>query len=370
MKDQTELNRPIVVMGWGQGKGGLTTALFEFVKFLTSSNYRTTVIEICREKTPLEEKVDRHLKISSDPGGTKSLGLLEAVIKLQRPKPGLFISIGLHNSANSIAALLPKGTFKILQDVTFREDFSDARLRRAMHIFDAIAPQTKEMENIFLENPLPKGIGIRALPCLSEEIDASFIAEKQHSSPIRLAYFGRLARNKGLEIIISAAARIAENSPVLIDIWGTGEVVYEQELANQVSQHMMIDLKGKYPDAPSYFHLMSRYDGVLFGSTQSEGLPLAIIEALGCGLPILSTDFGAIGGSLSDCVDSVLSKPGIDSYSESLLLFITKIANGSFSRKRQRNYYEKKYSRSVTQMIWMYCIRDPFTFFSKGGTGE
>lgn len=104
---------------------------------------------------------------------------------------------------------------------------------------------------------------------------------------IRLLFVGRLSVVKNIGPIIEAAESMAEVAS--LTIVGEGE-----------EHDRLITLAGKKTrfvggqDRSGVQSLMRECDILVMNSTH-EGVPLAILEAMGVGLPIVSTDVGGIG---------------------------------------------------------------------------
>lgn len=355
------LGARLLILGWGEGKGGLTTAYYEFLAFASSLPCRLSVIELSNSQDKSSFQIDHYFRVSSSSRYKKATSLLWIASVMRVWKPSLFLSIGVHKLANQVASVLPMSTYTILQDVTYRESISDPRVKRAIHLYDAIAPQTKSMERIYRTIESKKSY-VRSLPCFAPDIDKQYSEIKPTNKHIILAYFGRVAKNKGIELLIQAMSRVSHKYNVCLHIWGKCDKEYLQELQMRTTQYKFIVFKGPYPDPPDYFSLMAQYDGVLFASTHSEGLPLVIVEALGCGMPILSTSYGAITESLESSPDCILVDS--DAYVRGLQTFLYKISIGWFSKSRQRQFYDSNHSRQESESQWRECLADPVKFFS------
>ena len=112
---------------------------------------------------------------------------------------------------------------------------------------------------------------------------------------------GNLSRIKGFDVLIRAFAELQdrENSRLLL----IGDGPEKANLADLVQEHLLtdyVDLVGFHPD-PELF--MSNADLFVL-SSRSEGLPTVLIEALGCGCPVVATRCG--GGTLEIMEDGRL----------------------------------------------------------------
>jgi glycosyltransferase involved in cell wall biosynthesis len=102
---------------------------------------------------------------------------------------------------------------------------------------------------------------------------------------------GRFSRQKNFPLLIRAFAQLRRSRPARLVILGDGEARPEVEaLVRSLGLSGDVDLPGFDLNPFRYMRRASVY--VL--SSDWEGLPTALIEAMACGAPIVSTD--CVGG--------------------------------------------------------------------------
>lgn len=102
-----------------------------------------------------------------------------------------------------------------------------------------------------------------------------------------VAFVGRLTWRKRPDVLIHAFARAREQRPMALWICATGPL--EQELRSEIEHHGLSDSVRLLGFCDNPFAVLERAD--LFVLTSDvEGLPNALIEAQGLGLPAVSTD--------------------------------------------------------------------------------
>jgi len=109
---------------------------------------------------------------------------------------------------------------------------------------------------------------------------------------------GRLVAVKGHIYLLEAFKKIQANHPTAkLVIIGGGKL--EQEMKNYVHEHNLdasVILTGNVFDAYQY---LPAFD-VFVLSSLSEGLPLAVLEAMIAELPVIATDVGAVKDTIAD----------------------------------------------------------------------
>ncbi|MBI5965718.1 MAG: glycosyltransferase [Chloroflexi bacterium] len=101
---------------------------------------------------------------------------------------------------------------------------------------------------------------------------------------------GSLRRIKGHDVLIEAVRRICEAQPDLpfqVLIVGDGPL---REAYEQSSRGLPITFSGFRKDVERFYLAADLY----CQPSRSEGLPNAVIEALGCGLPVIASEVGGI----------------------------------------------------------------------------
>lgn len=121
--------------------------------------------------------------------------------------------------------------------------------------------------------------------------------EKSDSAAIRILYVGNLQSSKGIEDVIEAIRilPITHKNQLKVDVlggWRNEET--KQNCLKKIEEHQLqITI---HPPEKSHLklQLMSNADIFLFPPRAPEGHPWVIVEAMAAGLPIISTDSGAI----------------------------------------------------------------------------
>jgi glycosyltransferase involved in cell wall biosynthesis len=142
---------------------------------------------------------------------------------------------------------------------------------------------------------------------------------KVRDDQVVLLFAGRLIPRKGLDKVLAALAILSphlRSSAVLwiaggLDYGVEGDSDYVRGLRAMISELGLEDQvcffgylpHEKMPD------LYCASDILVFPSTEPEGMPLAIIEAMGCGLPVVASAVGGVPEAVSDGLSGFLVRP-------------------------------------------------------------
>jgi glycosyltransferase involved in cell wall biosynthesis len=131
---------------------------------------------------------------------------------------------------------------------------------------------------------------------------------RDRHGPLRIAYFGRIDRAKGPDLL-AGALKIIPKAPVLLDIFGIRQArgpdqVYDW-LAAQAQEDQRLTLREAVaPD--EVVGVMAEYDLVAIPSRWLETGPLVALEAFAAGVPVLGADLGGIAELVRSGIDGFL----------------------------------------------------------------
>jgi glycosyltransferase involved in cell wall biosynthesis len=124
-----------------------------------------------------------------------------------------------------------------------------------------------------------------------------------------VASMGRLSHQKGIDMLLDAWAEAAPQQPGWrLRIYGAGEL--EAPLKAQCTELGLddsVEWAGQTSDVPQAL----RGASVFIQSSRGEGFPLALLEAMACGLPCAAFDCApGVHEIIEDGVDGLLARPG------------------------------------------------------------
>ena len=136
-----------------------------------------------------------------------------------------------------------------------------------------------------------------------------FDGEKRYNDQVRFLHIGEVSRRKGVYDVIEAAARLKKDGFAFhIDIVGPGEIEEVRDAADKAGVSDVATLHGPRRGEQKYDFFRNADCFVL--ASYGEGLPIAILEALAAGLPVISTTVGGIPEVIRSGENGYLIQPG------------------------------------------------------------
>lgn len=172
----------------------------------------------------------------------------------------------------------------------------------------------------------------------------------------RLIYFGRLSKEKGVEILLKAASLISESIDELVII-GRGELEEKIDDANKYGS-----LRGKitrmdWMVIPELIRELS-YSKVAVLPSFAESFGNTIVESMACGIPVISTNAGSIPEIIDHNINGILVKPGdYRQLADQIKLVLNSPEKSNLMAKNARTEVVKKYSWMSTAKKFehIYC---------------
>jgi glycosyltransferase involved in cell wall biosynthesis len=153
---------------------------------------------------------------------------------------------------------------------------------------------------------------------------------------------GNLRPKKAHEVLIRAAKQVVQKCPqALFVIVGEGQRRHElQQLIEQLNLSQHVRLLGQRHDVPD---ILRALDIFTLTSDDGEGCSNATLEALGTGLPVVTTDFGGASELVNDEVGIVVPRRNEAALAEALLQLLhdpeRRQAMGQAARQRAIEHF-------------------------------
>lgn len=192
---------------------------------------------------------------------------------------------------------------------------------------------------------------------LHQPVEIEDIDKREYSvkEPLRLLWASRLDRQKHPEIIYEIA-KACIDLPIKIDIYGT-KVLDNYFDTNKFNQLPNTKYLGTYSHGLK--EIAADYDGFIYTS-EYDGMPNVILEAIGLGIPIISSNVGGIGDLLVDKESALLIDKfdDIEKYKEAIKYVLgnrqefndyAKIASMMASRKHNWNTLKDTIKKNISR---------------------
>lgn len=131
--------------------------------------------------------------------------------------------------------------------------------------------------------------------------------EEKRNEAIKLIHVGRFSSEKNHNLLIDTFKIVNDKFPnVKLLLVGDGKL--KAEIVGKVNRMNLQDkvyFMGVRKDIPE---LLSKCD-IFVLSSDYEGLPLTLLEAMAAGLPIVSTDVGGVSNIITNNINGILVKP-------------------------------------------------------------
>ncbi len=131
-----------------------------------------------------------------------------------------------------------------------------------------------------------------------------------------LLFVGRLSREKGLDVLLRALASPCVPTELTLDVAGDGPCADEwKALAESSGLGGRVRWLGMRPDVPE---LLAKTQALVLPSLR-EGLPLAVLEAASCEIPVVASRVGGVPEAVWEDETAILVAPGdVDAWARAL----------------------------------------------------
>ncbi|HXZ67436.1 MAG TPA: glycosyltransferase family 4 protein, partial [Alphaproteobacteria bacterium] len=178
-----------------------------------------------------------------------------------------------------------------------------AGIRMILRLVDAIIALSPEWAEFYLKLAPKTRVTVIANavaipPALSD-------ARLLHVERWRIVCVGRLAERKGTFDLLRAIGPLGDT----VELWlaGDGDLDLARSLAHELGISQRVELLG-WIDADARASLLSGAH-IFALPSHAEGLPMALLEAMSYGLPVISTPVGGIPSLVENEVNGILIGP-------------------------------------------------------------
>jgi glycosyltransferase involved in cell wall biosynthesis len=156
---------------------------------------------------------------------------------------------------------------------------------------------------------LPNAIDLSAYRSLG----SARIAEAKILPQLKVLYLGYMGKSKGsFDLLEAARETMSKNLPVIFNLVGEdvspGEV---EQIKKQIEQTGLGNVVAVHPTASDTKKIdFFREADIFIYPSYSEGMPIAVIEAMACGLPVIASKVGGLPDLVKDGFNGILVDAG------------------------------------------------------------
>ncbi|MBD3893572.1 glycosyltransferase [Hydrogenophaga sp.] len=158
-----------------------------------------------------------------------------------------------------------------------------------------------------------------------------------------------LRPEKNLARLLRAFAQLRAHQAARLIVVGGGPLLGElQALAQELGVAAEVEFTGYLPDPAQR---LAEFD--LFAlSSDTEQLPLALLEAMAIGLPVVATRVGDVGSMLADVSPENVAAPDDESFARTLIAAVQQRARWPYWSHAGREKVRRSYSRAQMLTEW------------------
>jgi len=179
--------------------------------------------------------------------------------------------------------------------------------------------------------------------------DPAFLATPSTDGTFRIVSCSLMAPVKRLDLMLQGVTRAAELRPNQQFEWrhfGTGPLKEQLETSARSSHRPNLNVQ--FPGYESQAELLKCYRAapvdLFINTSQSEGTPVAVMEAISCGIPVLATAVGGNPEIVSERNGRLLpANPSPDEIAQAILSFLDDPAGSAEKRTQSRQVWRERY---------------------------
>jgi glycosyltransferase involved in cell wall biosynthesis len=283
--------------------GGIERYVAYLARGLASRGCRVAVA--CPDDSPLASRVSDH--VSVEMRGKLDVRAFAAYLRLFRAEK--FDVVHAHFSPDFLlpayAARLTRQPMTVMtRHLAVR--WHPAKARLYARLWRRIIPVSHAVERRLVEAGIPASqMTVAKAGVPPPEVRSSRADVRRGlgigDAEFAVGSFGRLAPEKGIEVLVDAAARL---SGVRVCIFGSGP---EEAALRARASSDAVSFHGQISDVGDAMNAM---DAVVIPSTWEESFPYSALEAMALGRPIVASRIGGLPEMVADGVNGSLFTPG------------------------------------------------------------
>ncbi len=189
--------------------------------------------------------------------------------------------------------------------------------------------------------------------------DPSFLTPPSQDGVCRIVSCSLVVPVKRVDLLLKGIASAAAARPEQPFEWHHfGEGPLKSLVEETARNTLPANVKSYFPGYPSLDHLMSFYKNnpvdLFMNVSESEGTPVAVMEAISCGMPVAATGVGGNPEIASEQNGAILSpNPSPEEIGATILSFFDHPDQAMEKRKASRKIWDEKYNAARNFQEWV-----------------
>ncbi len=332
-------------------------------------------------KSNVSDKLELHILDISDNRSISAVGKLDLTNVFLALKHGYqFLSMILRNRPALVYLPIAQGTLGYLRDSLFLVPARILKIPIVVHLhggeFKNFYHGSSKLMKKLIKFTLEKSkraivlgtnlkqefeglVPIESIAIVPNGIDVKCNHQIADDKQLCVTYLGALKYRKGYQEIIYSIPMILDAVPDVHFVFA-GEIC-DLDIYEDVNDFILENELGKYiefagvVEGDAKYNLLGRSDIFCFPPVEPEGQPLVILEAMACGLPVVSTRQGAIPDLVENGHTGYVVEPG---NRRELVSRIVELAQSTEMRKRMGIAGRERYLGSFTREKWVSRLLD------------
>lgn len=278
---------------------------------------------------------------------------LEDRITKSNLKNSVFYSYWFEQWASVLSIAKRKGTINKFISRAHGFDVYVQRHKTGQILFRKL--QVKQVKQVFCISKDGQDYLRRDYPKYKDKFELSYLGTKDYgfsvltpTKELQLLSVSNIYPVKRIHLIIEILKNI--NLNVQWTHYGDGELMEEiKEKIEALPSNIVVHLKGMVSNAKMLNEIKNKYYDLLINVSESEGLPVSIMEAISFGIPVMATDVGGTSEIVNKKTGVLLDRDFNPNETVDIIeRFLKQKARNVDFRKEVREFWKKNFDAEVS----------------------
>ena len=352
------------------GAGGIETHLLNLCRLLVDSGAEVTfVTRVARPETPLVQLArEIPIRLISTPFAndlrwfrlSTVWALLVWPLMLRRGRFDVLYTIEISRFTKFLARFVKDSGRVIAGRIGEPLKDHDSVYPKANHILDGVIAETP-LQVVAFQAAVTADVPVAAIPLLGQYSEPPERVSRTIGE-LRVAYLGRYDRAKGIYRLLQLWDDL-DIQPARLDFYGHGEE--GGNLRREIKDRCLrgVHVNGGWTGALELSAIFAQTDLLVLPS-ETEGLPVVLLEAMAYGVPFVATNVGAVGTLAEDNPDVCVVTLGDTELKNGIEEMARKIRAGEVRGERLQEYHRRRYSHECISQRWVEALLNADEFWT------